>query len=163
MISTLTRLGDECFRHHHAAMTGATGYCVCRIVIGDLCEVLRVDVLGHPDHDASLVFDWIGIGCEVEAFGLRIARVAELAFDAEVTGELVHELDDVVTSHGFRKNLEVGWIGTRPAGWPGGLCGSGRGVLGRCELSREKECKHYERAPTKSIHLANTFSIKICN
>jgi hypothetical protein len=77
-------LRDKRLRVRHAAMAGAAGDGVGGFATRELREVFCVEVVGHFDHQARLVFDRIGIGGEVVLPGFGVAGVAELAFDTEV-------------------------------------------------------------------------------
>ena len=118
-IVLLMRLGNEGFRARHAAVTGTAGDGIGGLAIGQLGQVFGVDVVGHPDHHARLLFDRIRIGGEIGAFCLRVACVTEGAFDAEVTLVLVHKSNDLVSRDVFGESLDVGGIGTRSAGLTG--------------------------------------------
>jgi len=125
----LVRLRDKWLGVRHAAVAGSTGDCVGCFVVGELREVFCVDVVGHFDHQARLVFDRIGIGGEVIFSGFGVAGVAELAFDTEVALVLMHHFDDFVSGDVFGKRFDVGWIGTRASGWSCGLCCGSWSVL----------------------------------
>jgi len=115
-------------------MACAAGDGVGGLAVTQLREVLPVEVVGHPDHDASLLLDRICIGGEVVALGLGVACVAVFTIRAEVALVLTHELDDFVAGDVFGKSLDVGGIGTWTAG-PGVLSGSER-LLSEREVSR---------------------------
>lgn len=82
-------------------------------IAGELSEIFGVEIVSHPDHDASFFFDGIGVGWKVVAFGFGVSRVTVPAFNTQVAFVLTHEFDDLVTSHVFGENLEVGGLGTR--------------------------------------------------
>jgi hypothetical protein len=109
-----------------------------RLAIAYLGEVFGVEVSGHSDHHAGLVFDRVRVGGEVVAPGLGVSGVAELAFHAEVSLILMHEFDDLVSGDVFGESLDVGGIGTWAPGRPGGLRGwwDGGSFLRQHERSR---------------------------
>jgi hypothetical protein len=154
-ISLLMLLWDEWFRVCHAAMACAAGDRVGRFVIAQPGEEFGVEVVGHFDHQAGFVFDWIGIGGKVVASGRRVSGVTVFALDAEVALILMHELDDLVSSDVFGKGLDVGWIGTRASGSRLLLRRSwGGSVLSQGEVSGERDKTHCEeRASMESIHI----------
>lgn len=133
-------------------MARSAGDGVGRLGVGQLCEIFRVEIVGHFDHQTGFVLDRVGIGGEVVAFGRSVAGVAEFAFDTEVALILMHELDGLVAGDVFGENLDVCGIGTWSAGWSGGLRCRSRSVLCRGEMSRESYHTHYERASKNPIH-----------
>ena len=132
----LVRLRHKWLGVRHTAVAGAAGDCVGCFVIGELREVFGVEVVGHLDHQARLVFDRIGIGGEVHFFGFGISGMAELAFDTEVALILMHCFHDFVAGDVPGESFDVGWIGTRASrrsrcSGLGGRCGGG-GLLCPC-------------------------------
>ena len=121
-------------------MTGAAGDGVFGFG-GQLREVVGVEVVGHFDHQTGFVFDRVCIGGEVVAFGFGVARVAVFALNAECAFVLMHDFDDLIAGEGFGKDLEVGWVGTRPS-WSCGLRRGGGSVLRQRKLSGERYCAH---------------------
>ena len=105
-------------------MAGTAGDGIGRHASAQLREIFGVDVGSHPDHHAGFFFDGVRIRGEVVAFGLGVAGVTELAFDAEVSRVLTHLLNDLVSGDVFGESLDVGGIGPRAAG-----------LIGPCRLS----------------------------
>jgi len=112
-------------------MAGAAGDGVLGLGISQLREVVGVEIVGHFDHQAGLVFDRVRVGGEVVAFGLWVASVAVLALNAECAFVLMHDVDDLISGEGFGKSLEVGWVGTRASRRSCGLRRGRGSVLGR--------------------------------
>jgi hypothetical protein len=142
-------------------MAGAAGDGVLGLGIGQLREVVGVEIVGHFDHESGLVFDRVRVGGEVVALGLRVASVAVLTLNAERAFVLVHDVDDLISGEGFGKNLEVGRVGTRSAGWSRGLCrrSGGGSVLSQRKLRRKRYYQHcwdqevkIPDGPKESIH-----------
>ena len=77
-------------------MAGAAGDRVFGLGVSQLREVSGVEVVGHFDHQAGLVFDRVCIGGEVVAFGFGVARVAVFALNAECAFVLMHDFDDLI-------------------------------------------------------------------
>jgi hypothetical protein len=92
-------------------MAGSAGDCIVGFVLAELRKIFGIDVVGHSNHDTSLVFDGVCVGGEVVAPGFGIAGVAELAFDAQISCVLAHELDEVVAGDVFGEGLDVGRFG----------------------------------------------------
>ena len=113
-------------------MAGAAGDRVLGLGIGQLREIVGVEVVSHFDHQAGFVFDRVCIGGEVVAFGLRVPSVTVLTLNAERAFVLMHDVDDLISGEGFGKNFEVGRVGSR-ASWSRGLgCRGGGGrILGQ--------------------------------
>jgi hypothetical protein len=76
-------------------------------MVVDLADILRVDLLNHPDHQAGSGFLRLRVISEVEARAtvgsnvLRVGRMATAALGAEVGLPLVHQLMNFVAGHGF--------------------------------------------------------------
>src|SRR5580704_12056584 len=113
-------------------MTGAAGYDIGRPVIAELRQILRIEIIGHFDHDTRFVLDWICVGGEVDAPCLWVAGMAELTLDTQVNLVLAHDLDNFISRHVFRQRLEVGRTRARSSALAShlGLWGGSRRVLG---------------------------------
>jgi hypothetical protein len=80
----------------------------------DLADVLRVDFLNHSHHQAGGGFLRLGVVGEVEARApvganvLWVGGMAGAALGAERGLPLVHQFVDLIASHGFGQDLQVG-------------------------------------------------------
>jgi len=146
-------------------MAGAAGDGVFRLGVVELGDKLRVDGLGHFDHQASFIFDGIGVRGEIIALGLWIARVAKFALNAECTFEAVHDDVDLIAGSVLGQGLEVSGCGTRaarPLLLAGRRCAGGRccGGLGESRCG-ESEAHGRQKSAQGSSHCVESFRVEV--
>lgn len=77
--------------------------------VDDLRDVLRVDAIGHPHHDARRGFFRFRVGGKVECL-FRLRRcldVAVAAADAEGSGVALHDPDQLIAGDVLRQDLQI--------------------------------------------------------
>ena len=100
-------------RHRMAAMAGAAGDMLVlghRVRVVNLRHVLLVNGVGHRNHGARDGLVVLSVGRKIELVGLRIHRVAEIAFHSKGARKTTHNFDQVLTRDILRQHLQVYWF-----------------------------------------------------
>jgi hypothetical protein len=107
--------GDERLGTEMAAMAGAAGDGHVRV--GDLGDVILVDIFGHLEHQARGGLFFLGVVSEVEAWTavgaeiFRVSGMAGAAMHAEFTLPAFHDVVDLLAGEVFGQHLQVGGRG----------------------------------------------------